>query len=220
MPVTAQSIIRRAAETLQDLTAVRWSTAELVRYLNDGQRELGVYRPDAVSVNATVALTPGAKQTLPAGGFKLLDILRNDSAASQRAVRLASRQLLDAHIPNWYTQNPSLEVQHFIYDPRDPLVFYVYPPAVSSAVTVYMIYANIPEGIAEPAAGTTFSAVAGNIGVPDIYANALTDYVLYRAYAKNTEFAGDAARATAHYQAFVNAVGTEASATAVASPKG
>lgn len=219
MAVTAQSIILRAAETLQDLAATRWSTAELVRYLNDGQRELGVYRPDAVSTNATVDLAVGAKQALPANGFKLLDILRNDSATSRRAVRLASRQLLDAHIPSWYNQAGALEIQHFVYDPRDPLVFYVYPPA-STGAKVYMIYAAHPTPIAEPNAGTTFSAVSGNISVPDIYANALLDYVLYRAFAKDTEFAGDASRAAAHYQAFQNAVTVEANATAVASPKG
>lgn len=219
MAIAAQSIIRRVAETLQDLTAVRWSTAELVRYLNDGQRELGTYRPDAVSTNATVNLTVGAKQTLPADGFKLLDILRNETANSKRAVRLVNRQLMDAHIPNWYSQTPSLEVQHFLYDPRDPLVFYVYPPA-SAGAAVYMIYAAHPAGVAEPADGTTYTAVSGNINVPDIYANALMDYVLYRAFAKDAEYAGNAARATAHYQAFVNALTVEANATAVASPKG
>lgn len=219
MSVTAQSIIRRAVETLNDTTSVRWPVAELVRYLNDGQREVGTYRPDALVSGATHTLNAGSRQTLPANGIKLLDIVRNDST-SQRAVRMTNRQILDAQIPNWHNLTGATEILHFIYDPRDPLVFYVYPPAAASGAAVYMIYAGTPAAITEPADGSTYANVSGNIGVPDIYANALVDYVLYRAYTKDTEYAGNASRATAHYQAFTNALTVEANATAVASPKG
>lgn len=219
MAVTAQSIIRRVVETLNDTTSVRWPVAELVRYLNDGQREVGTYRPDALVSGATHTLTAGSKQSLPANGLKLMDIVRN-AGASQRAIRMTNRQILDAQIPNWHNLAGSTEILHFIYDPRDPLVFYVYPPAAASGAAVYMIYAGYPAAITEPAEGSTYTAVTGNIGIPDIFANSLVDYVLYRAYTKDTEYAGNAARATAHYQAFTNALTVEANATAVASPKG
>jgi hypothetical protein len=219
MAVTAQSIIRRVVETLQDTTSIRWPTNELVRYLNDAQREVGTYRPDALITTATHSLVAGSKQALPANGLKLLDIVRNAGANSSRAVRMTNRQILDAQVPNWHSLAGTAEVLHFIYDPRDPTVFYVYPPAAVGAA-VYMIYAGYPANVAEPADGTTFTAVTGNIGVPDIFANALADYILYRAYTKDTEYAGNAARATAHYQAFVNALTVEANATAVAAPKG
>lgn len=219
MSVTAQSIIRRVVETLNDTTSVRWPVAELVRYLNDGQREVGTYRPDALVSGATHNLVAGSKQALPANGIKLMDIVRNDSTSS-RAIRMTNRQILDAQIPNWHNLTGATEILHFIYDPRDPLVFYVYPPAAASGAAVYMIYAGTPTAITEPADGSTYANVSGNIGVPDIFANALTDYVLYRAYTKDTEYAGNAARATAHYQAFTNALTVEANATAVASPKG
>ncbi|MFW9595551.1 MAG: DUF6682 family protein, partial [Macromonas sp.] len=44
MAISAQSIIRRAVETLQDPTSIRWPVPELVRYLNDGQREIKLHR--------------------------------------------------------------------------------------------------------------------------------------------------------------------------------
>lgn len=220
MSVTAQSIIRRVVETLNDRTSVRWPVAELVRYLNDGQREVGTYRPDALVSGATKTLSAGSRQTLPTNGIKLMDIVRNDSEASSRAVRMTNRQILDAQIPGWHNIAGSTEILHFIYDPRDPLVFYVYPPAAASGAAVYMIYAGTPSEITEPADGSTYANVSGNIGIPDIFANTLIDYVLYRAYTKDTEYAGNAARAQAHYQAFVNALTVEANATAVASPKG
>ena len=134
MAVTAQSIIRRVVETLNDTTSVRWPVSELVRYLNDAQREVGTYRPDALVSGTTHTLAAGSKQALPANGLKLLDIVRNASSSS-RAVRMVSRQILDAQVPNWHNLTGSTEILHFIYDPRDPLVFYVYPPAAASGET-------------------------------------------------------------------------------------
>ena len=46
MAITAQSIIRRATDLLQDQTSVRWTLQELVRWLNDAQRAIVKVRPD------------------------------------------------------------------------------------------------------------------------------------------------------------------------------
>jgi hypothetical protein len=60
--------------------------------------------------------------------------------------------------------------------------------------------------------------VSGNISLPDIYGNALGDYVLYRAYTKDSEYAGNAQRAVAHYTAFANALGIEIKGTLAVAP--
>lgn len=212
MPISAQSIIRRVVETLQDNTSVRWPANELVRYLNDGQREIVLYRPDAMVTNATLTLAAGSKQSLPTNGTKLIEVIRNNTVTSKRAVRLVNREILDAQSPNWHNISGAAEVLHFMYDPRDPKVFYVYPPALNTAA-VDIVYSALPTDITEPADGATYTAVTGNISVPDIYGNVLQDYILYRAYTKDSEYAGNAARATAHYQAFANALGIEMTAT-------
>lgn len=218
MTIAAQSIIRRCVETLQDNTSVRWPVAELVRYLNDGQREVVLYRPDSMVTNTTLTLAQGSKQALPTNGAKLIEVVRNNSASSKRSVRMVNRQILDVQSPGWHNITPVAEVLHFMYDPRDPRVFYVYPPATTSAA-IDIVYAAYPTDITEPADGSTYVAVTGNISLPDIYGNVLIDYILYRAYTKDSEYAGNAQRATAHYQAFQNALTVEANATAVASPK-
>ena len=46
----------------------------------------------------------------------------------------------------------------------------------------------------------------------------MQDYVLYRAYTKDSEYAGNAARAQAHYAAFANALGVEIKATVAVAP--
>lgn len=216
MTIQAQSIVRRVIETLQDPTSIRWPIAELVRYLNDGQREVVLYRPDSMATNATVSCVAGTKQALPANGAKLIEVVRNASG-TKKAVRLTNREILDAQTPGWHNLPGSVDVLHYMYDPRDPRVFYVYPPATASA-QLDLVYAAYPTDITEPADGAFYTAVTGNIGLPDIYGNVLQDYILYRAYTKDSEYAVNATRAQAHYAAFANALGVEIKATIAVGP--
>jgi hypothetical protein len=218
MTIAAQSIIRRVVETMQDNTSVRWPVAELVRYLNDGQREVVLYRPDSMVTNATITLASGAKQALPTNGSKLIDVIRN-TAGTKRSVRMTVRNILDTQSPNWYNLAGVTEILHYMYDPRDPKVFYVYPPAAASGASVEVVYSAYPTDITEPADGALYSAVSGNISLPDIYGNVLADYILYRAYTKDSEYAGNAQRAQAHYAAFQAALTTEMAGTTGVAPK-
>lgn len=218
MTIQAKSIVHRVIETLQDNTSIRWPVAELVRYLNDGQREVVLYRPDSMVTNATISCVAGSRQTLPADGAKLIDVLRNSADTStKRAIRQTNREILDAQVPGWHQIAGSVDVLHYTYDPRDPKVFYVYPPATAQA-KVDVVYASYPTDVVEPADGSTYTSVSGNISLPDIYGNVLQDYILYRAYMKDSEYAGNAQRAQAHYAAFANALGIEMKATVVVGP--
>jgi len=232
MAIFAQSVIRRVIDGLQDTTSVRWTLRELVRYLNDGQREITIYRPDSMVTNATLALAAGkAKQALPttgAIGTKLIDIVCN-STGNKRAIRLISREILDAQFPNWQgTPNTGIEILHYMYDPRDPKTFYVYPQAAAGS-SVEIVYAALPTDIAAPADGAVLPAdsasdttapaiILGSISVPDIYTNTLQDYILYRAYNKDSEYAGNSTRAQAYYASFANALGIEIKATIAVAP--
>ena len=215
MPIAAQSLIRRCVETLQDPTSVRWPISELVRYLNDGQREVVLYRPDSMATSAPRPLTVGTRQTLP-NGSKLIEVVRN-TGGTKRAVRMVNREILDAQTPGWHNLTGSTDILHYMYDPRDPTVFYVYPPAATGA-SVEIVYAAYPADIVEPADGAMYTAVSGNIALPDIYGNVIQDYILYRAYSKDSEYAGNAQRAQAHYAAFANALGIEIKATVAVAP--
>jgi len=218
MPITAQSIIRRVVDTLQDSTSIRWPVGELARYFNDGQREVVLYRPDAMVTNATHALIAGSKQAIPATGSKLIEVVRN--TASKNVVRMCSREILDAQQPGWHALTGTVDAVHYCYDVRDPKVFYEYPPN-SGAGSVDLIHSNYPTNITEPASGD-YTAITGDLSLPDIYGNVIQDYILYRAYSKDADYAANGARATAAYASFANALGIEIKATvAVApSPKG
>jgi hypothetical protein len=176
----------------------------LLGWLNDGEREVVLHKPNAYIKNVATPLTTGSKQTLPVDGVSLIDVPRNVNGP---AVRVVSREILDAQTPGWHTSTPVLVVKHYVYSPLDPKTFYVYPPSNGSSV-VDLVYAAAPADIAE----------AALILVDDVYATALINYILYRAYSKDAEYAANAAQATAFYQQFMTLLGAKVTAEAITSP--
>ena len=219
MSVTAQSVIQRVVITLQDPTSIRWTVDELVRYFNDGMREIGIYRPDALEITASaIALVAGANQQLPAGGLKLISIPCNGNGG--QAIRIVSREILDAQIPSWRSLPSSTVVKHYMYDERDPKNFYVYPPAALGA-SVDMKYMQSPIEIVQPTPGQIWNNVDNSTVLPvsDLFGNALHDYVIFRCYSKDAIYAANPTKANAAKAAFDAALGLEVKATTEVAPR-
>lgn len=209
MPLTAASILSRAARLIVDETGVRWPQTELLDYLNDCRREMCLARPDLYASAITHPLVAGAKQTLPADGTRLLDVVRN--TASGKAIRPTDRDLMDAENPSWHTEKQAAEVSSYLYDERFPRLFYVYPPALPGT-EVELIYAQTPTDIT---VGTLSSALPA---AEDLYTGAMVDYVCYRAFTKDSEVSGNGDRALLHYKQFASIVGGGLQSTLKASP--
>jgi hypothetical protein len=218
MSVSVQSVIDRVQVTLQDTTGVRWPVAnELVLWVNDAQREIALFKPDASAQNETITLVAGTKQSIPSNGNRLLGVVRNMSAASggtgARSIRLVEREVLDAQTPTWHDPTStgdaahSAVVKHYVYDDSNPRNFYVYP-GVSGNAYVEIIYSGNPSTVAQ----------ADNLTVPDIYANSVYNYVLYSCYMKDAEYTGNSQRAGNHYQLFMAAVTGKSQLDLVTSP--
>ena len=75
--VKVVDILDRASILLQDASNVRYPNAELLKFFNDAQREINLYRPDSTITNATFACADGSKQELPAAAMRLADVTRN-----------------------------------------------------------------------------------------------------------------------------------------------
>jgi len=205
--VTAQTIISRASVLLQDTNNVRWPQAELLEWLNDGQREVVSLRPDAYPTVGNVTLVAGTRQTLPPEGIMLVDVVRNmgtDGTTPGRAIRKVPREMLDTHQPDWHSMTSAAATLHYTFDPKAPRTFYVYPPAQADR-RVECLYSTNPPDVA---------AVGNVITLEDIYSNALIDYVCFRAYSKDAEHADNAARAAAYRQSFENTLGLKAQSDA------
>lgn len=213
MSFNAQDVVQRAAFTLADETGARWDALELVRYLNDGQLALVSDRPDAYATKANVTLVAGVRQTVP--GAKFMDILGNANGAPCRQV---DRLGLDATRPGWRGEAGTATPRNWMHDPRDPLVFEVYPPALNTA-SLQVIYAVNPTPVAEPAANSEYGDVTGTVALNQVFFNPLVDYVLYRAFSKDGEHPANQARAASHYAAYRQALGLELQATATVTPR-
>jgi hypothetical protein len=193
--ITAQSILNKAAIVLQDTTNIRWPVTELLTWLNDGQREISAMRPDVTNVIETVKLVPGTRQSLPATGQQLLAVRRNmlsSGLAGGDAIRKVPMDLLDSQRPGWHVEPISNVIKHYVYDPRTPRTYYVYPPANTTA-WVEIVYDAPP---------AMLSNVTDVISLDDEYSNMLLEYVLFRAYSKDHDQIGNAERAMAHRQMF------------------
>lgn len=197
----ASDVLGRVRIVLNDVSAVRWPDAELLSWLTDGQRAVAVLRPDASGDNVVQALVAGTKQSLPTDCARLFDIPRNLSAegAVGRAIRYVDRETLDSIDPNWHTAKASTVIKHYVYDGRDQKNFYVFPPAAVGA-SVQIFYSRIP-----PVVSTTSATLL----IPDVYLDALVNYVLFRAYTKDAEFGQNAALAQNYLGLFGQLIGTK-----------
>ena len=222
MALTVKNILDRVQISLQDTTNIRWTQTELLNYLNDAQREIALLKPDATSINTNIQLATGTQQSIPTGGCRILRVIRNmastaGDAAGGRVIRQVSREILDAQDPNWHTTSATglakhtNIVRHWVYDEMDPKTFYVYP-GVSGSAFVEIVYSVVPGVLDYSNSGSS------ELGVSDIYANAVINFILYMAHNKDSESAGNQAKATGYYTLFTNAIGQKTQLDGVLNP--
>lgn len=204
--ITTQTVIDDVNTILNDVLKARWPEAELIRYLNHAQLAIVARRPDASVLTTTFSCAAAAKQTLPATALRLIDVLAN--RATGAAITLIDADVLNEQIPNWRDAgSPVAKVEHYVYDDRNPKVFYTYP-VPTGGLELDVVYSVAP----------TEATGGGTITIDDIYLNPIVDYMLYRCYQKDTENPANAARAGSHYSAFLRALGDKTQTDAAASP--
>lgn len=214
-------IIKRVEDVLQD-SNVRWPRVELQNWLNESYLQIALLRPDASSKTGTLTCVAGSRQTITSGfstALRLLDVVRNlASSSNKKVVRLIDRSVLDDQRPAWHNDTASVNIQNYTFDVRQPKEFFVFPPATTSA-QLEVVYADLPgthslsEANLHPTTGS-----AEVIKVDDTYLSVITDWILYRAFSKDAEFAANAARAGAHYQTFMSSIGNKTQSDVGSSP--
>lgn len=197
---TANDLIQRAAVQLDDVGYANWQASELLDYLNEGLRALVKYAPTQFSVVESVTLQPGTRQTLPTGGVALIRVIRaiNADASPGRAALPFDKAVMDAASPDWH-QATEGAVRQWAYDPNDPTVYWVYPPQPSPAEKAEIEYVKSPVAL----------SLGTELPVDERFEQALVDYMLSRAYGKDSEYAGEDGRAARHYAAYLEAVSGE-----------
>lgn len=208
MTISANSVLNSIAVKLFDPDFIRWSVFELYQDLNDGQREIIFMKPDANMENFEFTLTMNSiKQSLPSDGVFLFDIV--DNVVSGRLISIVDRKLLSAAAPTWHTTttDEATGIKYFSYNENDPKYFYVYPKP-DSDFKINILYSKLTGDVSAPTAGIGMGIadVTGDLSIADEYKNVLIDYVMYRAFSKDSEYSS-VTRAQMHYQAFMNGLG-------------
>lgn len=196
MPIPVADIISRASIILNDDEHIRWPLDEMLGWINDAAGEIVVRRPQANSVIADLTLVEGALQSIPEGGIQLLDVVRN---VPGRSISRTMRGLLDDQEPDWYSRKPTDKIRHYTLELETPKRFFVYPPAKAGAV-VEAKFSQQPATVTDPAAGI--------VDLDLEYIGPIVSYVLYRCYAKDSEYANGQLAVT-HFQAFNEALGVK-----------
>lgn len=216
MTVLASAIISRVRTQLIDNGATpRWTDAELLQWLSDGQRTIVTANPRASAKRAIVPLVAGTRQPIPTDGFIYLDAYRNMGAGGATPgttfVEVA-KSLLDAQYPTWHAAPAVAQPFAKAFDPTDPAVFYVYPPSDGTG-EIELLYA---------AAAAEITTTTTPLVIADVFSTPLFDYTMWRCVQKDSDYVSGqqtAAQYLAAFSAFMGAYLKDPGAEATQSGK-
>jgi hypothetical protein len=210
MAITGAQVISKARSILSDLTATyRWSDAELVGWLNSGQREIVLYKPNVFAQPVVMQLVPGTVQTIVGLEFIRVNRFFWDFTTPGYAVSDISQELLDTLYPQWHVAPASMVIKNYMFNKRATQEFLVFPPQPNPAGFAEVVLTPYPTDIT--IVGAT---ITGNI-IDDIFEKPLVDYVVSCALSDDTS-TNDAVVADKYHQRFISALGGQAQAEAAA----
>lgn len=215
---TVSEVVGNAKLVLQEITesGTRWANEELIGWLNEFYQAAVQLKPDASTINEELELVSGTKQSLPASGLRLVDVVRNTGVGSDMlAVMVTTRRALDSTRRAWHSDPKSQNIEQYVFDDMNPDTFYVYPPAEAGAA-LEIIYSSVP--IPHDKAGGLSAIADEKFKLNDAFVPIALDYILYRAYAKDAEHAANLQRSQMHYNAFMQQLSGKAQTDQRVSP--
>ena len=202
--ILASAVIAKAQVILSDSDGDQWLEADLLTWLNEAQIEAVILKPDIHIETKVITLVAGTAQSTPTGVLIPVDIVRNmgeDGATPGLPVVKLRKEILDEMLPTWHTATADSTVKFVIANKKSPKIFHVYPPQPTADFgSLETICSTKPTAIAT--SGDT-------ITIDDEYEGPLVDYLLYKAYSMDADYAGETGRAMAHYAKFAGTLGAK-----------
>ncbi len=189
MPITVKNLIDRISRDLIDLRNVRWSRPELIDFMNDAIAAIVIRRPDLSRATAVVA-TSSNTVALPADAYQILAVNHIDNVAAtfvsiNKLNQLYPECRTTVGAPVCWTRNELDETTLFLY------------PAPQEEVNVEVVYSRTLKVTDESAA----------FPLSEVYEGVVADFVMYRAYNKDSLNPAEGQKAQLHLQAFATALG-------------
>lgn len=212
---SVELLTQRIQSVLRDANADSWPDDSVHDAILEAEKIVTIFRPDATPIDVTHTLVAGIKQDISALNptpNRLLAFKYNRAGdVDGRSVRRVAVGDLDSIRPNWRSSTASTTVREVMHDDREPLIYYVNPPAATGA-KLQISYSAIPApyGTVDEDTQTTVS---------DLYEPMLIEWALYRLFGHDVEGSVNIARSQQHLQTFESTMGVKVSADMLASPK-
>lgn len=210
---TVKQIVLEVSKDMNDQQKnheyVRWPIPDLLSYLRDAVASLSSFRPDAFTSTETLALQPGRMQRLPDGAVSLSSVDANTDGG-ESPVLIADFKLARAFNPrncagsgtsNDCNGNPEYKVRTFTYDPKNPRVYYVSPPVPQGGS--YTLTATVIREPTEIGNANWFE----DVGVDLKYVPIIKDFMMGKAYNRDTESTSSVRTGQMHMAAYYAALG-------------
>lgn len=201
--IRLKNLVQSAAIQLYDENQSNWSEPELIFWIEEALGALAALRPDLFTKTETIPLVPGGRQETPAESARIIRVLgtRESESGPMRSVTRFDMRSMNAAHPNWEAASPGKARQYTTRSDAD--VFWLYPPQPDPAHYAVVEHVAIPQTVDHDAPEyDTFE-----IDLDPRFQRSLVDYVLYRAYAKDSDVGAQGQRAMTHYQAFYDGSG-------------
>lgn len=184
-----------------DSLAPRDSDADLLRFVNQGIKEIANHKPELFSTVGDMLCQAGqCEQSITfSDAMQILDVLCIHGGA---AITPFDRRAMDLFRPAW-RQDAEGPAEQWAPIDADPLRFFIFPKAPADQ-TIDVLFARNPD---------EFDLGDVIADLPEVTKPALVDYVVYRAQSKDDPHV-ISQRAQSHYTAFLNKIGVKTHAAA------
>lgn len=210
-----QLLTQKIQAALRDVNADSWPEDVIYQTLLDSERVVVNFRPDAALVDAEYTCTAGVRQSIGALSptpNRLLNVKYNrNGSVDGRSIRRVAIGDLDAISPDWRSKAGATTLREYMHDEREPLIFYVNPPA-SVGAKLQLSYSAIPADYGTVDANTETT-------VSDLYEPMVFEWAMYRLFSHDVEGSVNIQRAQQHLANFQNMMGVKVSADMQATPR-
>lgn len=212
MPLLVQRVLESALHELEDDEPgheySRWTKPEMLANVTAAIAALHFYKPDLFFVREQVTLRPGDVQHVDARFSKILSLDANvdKNGREGKPIYESNHPLIKAlYRPNQFDALAPYWVRSCAIEPENQRIYYVNPPAPEHprANVRGMFVLSPPEVTSE---NQQVDFPASDAGA---WFNAILDFVLFRAFAKDTESNTSRTKSRDHEIAFMNAVGAK-----------
>jgi len=204
----AGTVVAACNFELADPEYIRWPESELLVYLTGAIAQIAALKPTLYYSYVPLGLAAGVVQTVPQEYSHLIDILYNLNSDGSPGDSISQGSFTAARAlgqPSCAgTRDGRYVVRSYTIHPESDSSFFVDPAAPESSPTAAVM--ALVQLAPRPTTALTDAVVMANT-TPEMYQEALKDWVLYRAFAKDTESSDSQARSQAHYRAFMQFLG-------------